>query len=187
MEPLELFAQIIGLFAMGLSIWSFQQKTQRKIITIQICSCTLFFFNFLLIGATVGALLNAIGLVRAIVYANKEKLKADKFVWLIGFTTAYIGVYALNFIALGTDFNLKNGLLEVLPVVAMIASNIGLKSTSAKTVRIAFLISAPLWWIYNFVVGSVGAVLCETFNIISIVIAMFRLDRPGKDYEQNEN
>ena len=69
----------------------------------------------------------------------------------------------------------------------MIASNIGLKSTSAKTVRIAFLISAPLWWIYNFVVGSVGAVLCETFNIISIVIAMFRLDRKGKDYEQNEN
>ena len=175
MPPIEFIAQAIGIIAMGLSLWSFQQKTQKGILTVQVCSCGAFCLNFLLLGATTGAFLNAVGLVRALAYANKEKLKKEKY-FFIGFVAVYVLTYVLNFTAFEKSFNLKNALVELLPVVAMVASNIGFRLKSAFAVRVTMMISSPLWLVYNLVVGSVGAVLCEVFNMVSIVTGIIRLD-----------
>ena len=175
MTPIEFIAQAVGIVAMGLSILSFQQKTKKGILSVQICSCGAFCLNFLLLGATTGAFLNAVGLVRALAYANKEKLKKEEFIF-IGFIAVYILTYVLNFTAFEKSFNLKNALVELLPVVAMVASNIGFRLKGAFAVRVTMMISSPLWLVYNLVVGSIGAVLCEVFNMVSIVTGIIRLD-----------
>ena len=38
-----------------------------------------------MLGAIVGGILNFIGIIRALVFMNKEKLHADKPIWLWGF------------------------------------------------------------------------------------------------------
>ena len=181
MEPREWIAQGIGLVAMLFNILSYQGKTPRAVITLQMIGSALFSVNFLMLGATVGALLNVIAALRALVFFYKEKLKADRPVWFFAFSAIYVAVYILNFTLFGGEPTAVHLLVELLPVIAMMAIHIGYNCKKAADIRKWGLVSSPSWLIYNIVVGSWGAILCEVFTLFSIFIGIWRLDRRKKD------
>lgn len=76
MNATAIIAQIVGLFAMAFNIFSYQQRTQKRAIAFQLGGSTLFAINYLMLGAVVGGILNAVGIVRALVFLNRENLKA---------------------------------------------------------------------------------------------------------------
>ena len=90
---------------------------------------------------------------------------------------SYIAVYILNFALWGAELTPINLLVELLPVIGILALNIGFRLKNASDVRKCGLISSPAWLIYNIVVGSWGAILCEVLTLISIFAGMFRLDK----------
>ena len=78
METLEIIGQIFGIIGMIFMISSYQVKNQRGLIVFQLFGAVFFFLNFLLIGIAVGMILagmilNFIGILRCIVFSNKEK------------------------------------------------------------------------------------------------------------------
>lgn len=177
MEAIEIIAQCIGIVAMLFNILSYQGKSQKAVITMQLFGASLFALNFLLLGATVGGLLNILGAVRAIVFLFKEKLKTDRLPWLIVFVSLYIAVYILNFTLFGKEVTLFNLIIEILPVIGMTALNIGYRLEKAADVRRLGMISSPAWLIYNITAGSWGAIICETLTLISIFIGILRHDK----------
>lgn len=177
MKPIEIIAQCIGIVAMLFNILSYQSKSQKSVITMQLFGASLFALNFLLLGATVGGLLNILGAVRAIVFLFKEKLKTDRLPWLIVFVLLYITVYILNFTLFGKEVTLFNLIIEILPVIGMTALNIGYRLEKAADVRRLGMISSPAWLIYNITAGSWGAIICETLTLISIFIGILRHDK----------
>lgn len=178
---MEVFAQIIGIAAMAIAILSFQCKSQKTHIAMQLSSTTLFALSFLMRGLITGALLNFIAAIRALVYLNKQKLHADRPIWLIGFIITYIATYVLSFTVFGTAPTVFNFIVELLPVIGMTASNIGLYKKDAKSVRQFGLIASPSWLVYNISSLSIGAIICETFSIFSILIGIARHDIKKKD------
>jgi len=176
MTPIEWIAQAFGLVAMFFHIFSYQQKTPRGVIVFQMFSSILFSVNYLLLGALVGMCMNIIGLMRAIVYANREKFRADHILWLIFFISLYVTSYILSFTVFGKAFTLKNALLEILPVIGMTASNISFRLQNAAMIRRLGFISSPCWLTYNAVSFSIGGVLCEAFAFCSIIIGIIRYD-----------
>ncbi len=176
MTTTQIIAQIIGIFAMIFNIVSYQGKQQKTVIALQLIGACLFSINFLMLGATVGGILNIIAAVRAIVFLFKDKLKTDSIYWLLGFVASYIAVYILNFTVFGKEATAYNLIIEVLPVIGMVALNIGFRLTKAADIRKCGLISSPAWLIYNIASGSWGAIICESFTLISIFIGMFRHD-----------
>ena len=181
MQTTEIIAQAIGIVAMAFNIMSYQQKTQKKVIICQLFGCTLFAINFLMLGAIVGALLNTVGAVRAIVFMNKEKLHSDKLIWTIGFIFVYIVSYILTFTVFGKELTLFNCVTELLPVIGMTATTVCLRYKEAKTIRLFGLISSPSWLVYNIVNFAIGAIICEVLCLGSIVIGILRFDIPKKD------
>lgn len=177
MKPIEIIAQCFGIVAMLFNILSYQSKSQKSVITMQLFGASLFALNFLLLGATVGGLLNILGAVRAIVFLFKEKLKTDRLPWLIVFVLLYITVYILNFTLFGKEVTLFNLIIEILPVIGMTALNIGYRLEKAADVRRLGMISSPAWLIYNITAGSWGAIICETLTLISIFIGILRHDK----------
>ena len=137
--------------------------------------------NYLLLGAMVGSLMNLIGVIRAVVYLNKEKLKSDRWPWLFGFTAVYLSVYVLSFTVFGKPVTPLNLFVEVLPVVGMVASNLGFMAKDGKAVRRFCLVSSPSWLVYNIFAFSIGAIICEVLSLFSIVIGMLRHDRQKKN------
>ena len=183
MEPIEIIAQAVGIVAMAFNIFSFQKKTQKGVIAFQLVGGALFAINFLLLGAYVGGILNVIAALRAVIFLNKEKLKADRPVWFIGFTAIYISVYILSFTVFGTKPSPYNFVIELLPVIGMVATTVGFSLKKAADVRKCGLVSSPSWLVYNISNFSLGAIICEVLSLISIVTGIIRLDinKPKKE------
>lgn len=177
MNTTAILAQVVGLFAMAFNIFSYQQRTQKRAIAFQLGGSVLFAVNYLMLGALVGGILNAIGIVRALVFLNKEKLHATRPPWLIGFTCMYLLSYLLTFTVFGKEPTLFNLIVEFLPVVGMTATTISFRLSDAKAIRRFGLVSSPSWLVYNIVSFSVGAIICEVLSLCSIFIGMLRLDR----------
>ncbi len=177
MRPIEIIAQIIGVIAMMFNILSYQGKKPKTVITLQLCGATFFSINFLLLGAAVGGILNILAAIRALVFFFGDKLKANRISWLITFIASYISVYILNFTVFGKQPTAFNLIIEILPVIGMLALNIGYRFKDSAKIRRCGLISSPAWLIYNIVAGSWGAIICESFTLISIFVGMFRHDK----------
>lgn len=175
----EIIAQIVGLVAMLFNILSYQGKKQQTVIALQLFGAGLFAVNYLLLGATVGGILNLIAVIRAIVFIFKDKFKADSIPWLVTFIASYVAVYILNFTLFGKEPTLYNFVIEVLPVIGMLALNIGYRLTDSANIRKCGLIASPAWLIYNVAANSWGAIICELFTLFSIIIGMLRHDKKG--------
>ena len=180
METIEIIAQIVGIFAMAFNLLSYQQKTRKGAIVFQLFGTTLFTINFLMLGAMVGGLLNLVGAIRAIIFINKEKLRADHIAWQIGFIAVYFASYILTFTVFGKEATVFNLIIEFLPLIGMIATTISYRFSDAKSIRKFGLISSPAWLVYNIANMSVGAILCEVLSLGSIIIGIVRLDKKKK-------
>lgn len=176
MTTLEWIAQAVGIVAMTFNILSFQQKTPGKVITFQFFGSVLFALNYLLMGALVGMCMNIVGIMRAVVYGNREKFRADRLFWLVFFTSLYVLSYILSFTVFGIDFTVKNAVIELLPVIGMTATTISFRLQNAATIRKFGFISSPCWLTYNIVNVAIGGAICEIFSLCSIVIGLFRYD-----------
>ena len=176
-------AQAIGILAMMANILSFQFKRKRNIIFAQLIGSALFAANMLLLGAMMGCILNILGIIRGIVYINKDKLRVPIQAVNILFILFYVLSYVLVFTVLGKAHTVLNLVVEILPIIGMSAMTLGLAGRNARTIRIVCFINSPCWLIYNLICFSIGGILCEIFSIISAISAYLRLDLKHKNIE----
>ncbi len=170
---LQIIGQIVGIIAMTFNILSYQAKSSKSIILFQLFGTMLFSINFFLIGAYVGAMLNVLGMFRALTFAFKEKWKINKIALTIIFCILFISTYPIIFTVFNKPFTVFNAIIEILPVISMILSTFAY-GMNAKNLRLFALIYSPLWLIYNIVVLSIGAIICETLCIVSAIVALIR-------------
>ena len=171
----DVIAQAFGIAAFIVAMLSFQQKKQKTIAFMQFVSSALFTVNYLMLGATVGFWMNIVGMVRGLVFSQRnEHAWARHIIWPI----LIIGACAL--IVMLSEVSLLN----ILPVIGMIFSTLALRCEKASTVRLLMLGSVPCWFIYNFASGTIGGTLTEIANLISILVGMYRLDRKRGNTEK---
>lgn len=175
MNPI--IAQAVGIVAMFFHIFSYQQKTAKGIIACQLFGSLFFGISYLMLGAYIAAMLNVVGMIRAILFIKKETFHTERFGWLIGFGVAYVAAYVLNFTLLQKEPNLYNLLIECLPVVGLFATHLAFRHNSTKTIRRFCIISSVSWLVFNIATVAIGAILCEAFSLVSIFVAMVRFDK----------
>ena len=162
---------------MAFNILSYQQKSAKGVIAMQFFGGSLFAVSFLMLGAYSGGLLNVIAAIRAVLFFYKDKFKTDRVGWLIFFCITYLMAYAATFVVFHKEPTALNFLIECLPVIGMVATNLAFRYKEAKIIRRFGLISSCVWLIYNIFAHSIGAICCEALSIGSIFIGMLRLDR----------
>lgn len=173
-------AQAFGIVAMAMNVASYQAKKQKTVIIMQLFGSLFFTVNMIMLSATMGAILNIIGVARALVYANKDRIKHIKV-----FNYIFISLYVLSYVATFTIFSkepsARNLIIEFLPVIGMTATNIGFSLKSAADIRKVMLVSSPMWLIYHSLSLSLGGALCEIFSLISVFVGMLRYDIKKKE------
>lgn len=170
-----IIAQVFGFLGMTLNVLSYQWKQQKSIIIMQLFGSLFFAINMFMLNAIMGGMINVIGVLRATVYSNKDKLKNIKKMNVL-FICLYILSYLSVFIIFRKEATFFNILIEILPLIAMVATTIGFSKPKAVSVRKMTLISSPSWLIYNCINFSVGGILCELFSLLSAFAAMLRFD-----------
>lgn len=173
----DIIAQVVGIIAAVIAILSFQVKGQKGIMVVQTVSTSLWTLHFFMIGAYTGFILNLLCAIRAVIYSKRESKKwAASVVWIYIFTAWALAVYILTLLFFNTPESPKNPIIELLPVIGVIATTIGFRLDSGFKVRLSQLVSGPVWLIYNIFNGSIGGTVTEIFATCSVIIGIIRLD-----------
>lgn len=161
-----MIGQAVGFVALLFAIISFQQNNKKRILLLQMCSGFLFTVHFAMIGAYLGSVLNFIGMVRSIVFYNRDKKWGSSKIWLLVFSVAFIIAGAATW---------KN-IVSILPILSMVLSTVSFWVKSPRHVRFITLPASPLWMIYNYINSSYAGVMTEVFVSVSIISAIIRFD-----------
>ncbi len=160
-----MLGQIISILAMAVTIVSFQMKTKKQILILQTTGSTLFLISFILLESWAAACLNVVFLIRNIVfYFSVDKKWAQHKVWLYILLVAVIAAGAVGY----------QSWLDLIPIVGSIFGTLATYMKKENLFRLFKLGDSPCWLIYNATVPSVGGVICEVFNIISIIVGLIR-------------
>lgn len=83
-------------------------------------------------------------------------------------------IFATMFVALGALS--WHGYISIFVIVAKLISSAALGIKSPRIIRILNLISSPCWLVYNIYMGSLAGIISDSSVIISIIIAIIRID-----------
>lgn len=170
MTPLELFAQVLGLLGIGISLLIYAGRTRSRILVCKFISDVLWFGNYFLIGAYTGALLNVIAMGRETVFYNRETKKwASHRAWLYVFIVLTLLSPILELVKIG---GFAWG--PLLPAAGSILAVISFYSRRPRVMRYFGFASQIFWLVYGILLVNVTSILCCTFTILSAVIGMIR-------------
>ena len=163
-DVLELCGQILGIVAVVLGFVSYQMKTPRGIISLQLVTALVFSVHYLLIGTVTAALLNFLAGVKCLVYYFRDK-RGGKGVWEpVVFCITVVVSTLLTW----------EGWYSALIMVGLVADTIGLALNDPQKTRGVLFIKSPLCLAYNAIVHSRGGVIYECTVLISASVALVR-------------
>ena len=175
----EIIAQIIGIFAAAMNILSYQMKSKRNLLIMQLMGSFMFSFNYIILGAYMGGLMNVLAVIRALLFINQKRMRINGKLLISLFVFAFVACYVMTFTLLGKEPTPKNLIIEALPVIGMTFVTFSFNMKNATAVRIIGLsANSPCWLVYNVCSGSIGAIICEVVSIISLVVGIIRHDIP---------
>ena len=170
----DLIAQGFGIIGLIILVSSFQFKKNSTFFFLQGTGSFMFFLNFIMIGAYGGAFFNLFNLVRGLLF-----IKNTKKPWKLA------TVIVLYTVALGFSYYLDHTPKQIILVGIIYASiiimSVAMWQGDAYNMRIYQIsVSSPAWMIHNIFNFSLGGLLCETFNVISTAIFLFRFRKSRK-------
>ncbi len=161
--------QLIGFFALGLSLLVYQLNKRKSMILAQMFSSLLFSLHFLLLGAYTGSIMNFIGATRNFAFDKyRDRSWSPLVLW------AFVAI--LSFASILT----WEGPLSLLPAIGTISGAFAYWQQTAKSIRLISLISPPAWFVYAIFSHSYAGMVTEIFVLCSVLVGMYRHDRPSK-------
>lgn len=171
MSPVELVGQIIGIVAVFFSFLSYQMKSKRGILAVLSAAIVLFCIHYALLGATVGLVLNIVGLIRNFCYYhNDKKILSSKAVPVI--LAAVMGVLGI--------FTWE-GYHSVFFVVGLMLNTLAMGYLDPQNLRKSLLVTCTLIFIYNALTPSYGGMINEAVAMASAVVGLIRYRRERRD------
>ena len=165
----EIIGQIFSIIGMALTVVSFQMKTKKQILVMQSVGSAFFLISYILLGSWAAVCLNVVFLIRNIVFYFNDKKWASRGIWLYFILALVIAAGALGF----------KTYLDIIPIVGAIFGTVAAYMKRENMFRLLKLGDSPCWLIYNISLPSVGGIICEIINIISILVGLIRYRKDG--------
>ena len=153
-----IFAQILGLIAWGLLVYSYYKKDINEILSYQIIGSIFEISHYFLLGAYSGLIVVILELLRDFSY---YKTKYDKEIFILLLPVYFFIGY----------FSCKH-MMDILPVAASCIDGYAL-TNKKKIAIIGSIINNSLWLIYDLYCGSIIGVIAEIIFIISNIYIIY--------------
>ena len=173
---IDIIAQALGIFGMLAAMISYQCKKNKNYFIFQGLSGAFFSAQFILIGAWAGLIFNAYNIVRALAYQSK---KARSVVCVISLEILVVIAAAMSVFVFKEAWWLVSFTL-----IAQITGTFAMWTRDGKKIRISQMaVVSPFWLLYDLLipVPSIGGILCEVFNMASVMISFIRFKKTGFD------
>lgn len=159
-----IIGQIFGIIAVILGFVTYQVRTQKKLLFVQILTTLVFVIHYLLIGAVSGMALNMVAMVRNIVYSRRDlKIFSGK------------GWPAIFAVIMGIMGLLSwQGWYSVFVVLGLVINSLCMAFKDPQKIRKSILVTSPLVLIYDAFALSVGGMIYESVAIVSALVGILR-------------
>ena len=159
-----IIGQGFGIVAIILGFVTYQVHTQRQIIFMQSLVAAVFCIHYGLIGAYSALAMNAVNIVRNIIYDYRMKKGIKSQVIPIVFVVIQVIMCALTWEAWYSVFVL----------VGICINTYCMSLPDPQKLRKSILVSSPMVLTYDIFAGSVGGSIYESVAIISAAVGIFR-------------
>ena len=105
-----------------------------------------------------------------VAYAKETKPWAKRKAWPYLFILLFVLVSLIT----------AKSFIDFLPALAQIFGTAAVWQSNPRTIRFIMLVPRPLWFVYNFFVGSYAGIVTEIFILISVLVGIMRFDLLGK-------
>ena len=165
----NILVQALGYIGVLCFIISYAQKSRKNILVFSFLARAFFVVHYILLGGYAGGIQNAGGGVAAAVSTLRGKKPYDSPIMpiFILVMTAVCGI---------VTYDKSVGVVSALPAIAMLIQNPALWLKNQRNIRLLTFAGIPLWFVYNFVAGSIPAMICDCLSGGSLVVAMVRYD-----------
>ncbi|MBQ1265089.1 MAG: YgjV family protein [Oscillospiraceae bacterium] len=161
---LYIIGQILGVIAVILGFVTYQVRTQKMLLTVQIFTTLTFVLHYLLIGAWSGMALNAVAMVRNIVYARRDLKVFSGKLWPFAFALI-MGIMGLLS---------WQSFYSVFVILGLVINSVCMAFDDPQKIRKSILVTSPLVLIYNISALSVGGIVYESVAVISALVGVLR-------------
>ena len=159
-------AQALGILALIAMVLSYQQRTRRRLLTLQIAANFFLASNYYLVGAITGCAMCLISVARSFVFSKNDTRWGKSRLWFYGFML----ISTLAGILTWKDFT------SAFALAATLILTVALYSNDPKRMRLLLLPCPLLYFVYNYINRSLGGMGSDLFCLISALIAVWRFD-----------
>ena len=149
MTDLFMYAQVMGLCGLAVSLAVFQMNKRRQMLRLGVIAALLYTVQFAMLGAYTAAVMNCIGALRTFVFMNVRPRAAN--CWILG---------VFMVVAIVATMMTWHGVASMLALVASMCGGIASWQRHPSTIRRYTLSASLLWLVHNILTGAmVGVVL----------------------------
>ena len=167
--------QCIGYIGTACALTSYQCKRNKAYFSFQTACSVAFAIQFAILQAWAGMLLNIFSIVRGIVFVLGDKCKNP--IYLIALEVFFAASCIMSPLFFGEKW-----WIAILLFIAQCGGTLAMWTRNGKVIRISQIsYISPLWIVNNVYYASVGGVICELFNITSVIVSFIRFRKTGYD------
>lgn len=164
----QIVVQTIGFIALIFCIISYQSNNYRTLMSMRAVSEFIFCIHFFLLGAFSGSAIQFAGGLRNLIFIHLEKEKKKMIYAIIIFCILFTAVGIFTW----------DGPLSLFPITAKSVSTIAYAMSDNRKIRLIEFPTYILWLCYNIACRSIAGIINASFSLISLMIAILRLDIP---------
>jgi len=179
---MDVIAQILSIISCVAIIFSFQLKNNRHLFLVQTFAAFGFGLSYLLLGAVDGFLINTVSFINTAVLLNVKLKKKPVLIAICILLPLISSIAPLTYTGVWNAIKILETVFSYLIAFAQIVYTLATWKDDGKKIRtVRMFLVTPAWLGYNIIVFSIGGIICEVFNVISIVVSFIRYGKDGFD------
>ncbi len=176
---MEILGYIISLISCAGIIFSFQMKKNRSLFLIQTIAAFGFAISYLLGNDIGGFLINIVSFTNTLILYNK-KMRKQPIKWFICAAYVVLPIITAFFVDTWNAKVIIENALAIFIGCMQVPYTLATWKDDGKIIRKVRLIAlTPAWLSYNIFVFNPGGIICEVFNVVSIIVSFIRHRKDG--------
>lgn len=169
---------ILSLIGMVVNIFSYQARKKNVILLLQSVGSALYLGSYAFSGGGMGVWLNVIYIIRNFIYSHIDgKSRKFRVGVCVGLCVSYVATFAMYTWAAGVTA--AENIWNALPIIGSIFGTLATLQTDMIRFRLIKIVDCVSWLAYNCHIGlgAIGGIVGTILNIISILVAIWRIRR----------
>ena len=163
---MNILAQVFGILALAVMFFSYQKKSKKDFLILQIFMNVFFALQYFVLNAYSALASSITSIVRSSLFYKFEKQNKKVHI-------GFLILFELIILLLG--ILTYTGIYSIIPIIIAMSYTYGTWQKKLTTTYKIGTVAAVLWIFYNFIVGAYASVFGSVIELLASIFGLIRL------------